>query len=90
VLHARHDIELVLTDHAMPKVTGAQLSALIRRERPDLPILLATGYAALDADFAPDVPKIAKPFTQDELARAIVAVAESNAPPAPSSTPANV
>ena len=86
LLQGRSDIQLVLTDHAMPKMTGAQLIEMIRRDRPGMPILLATGYAALDANFAPDVAKIAKPFTQDELAHAIDALAESAAPPAASST----
>ena len=71
VLHARHDIELVLTDHAMPKVTGAQLSALIRRERPDLPILLATGYSDAAADVRGDFPILRKPYEIHQLSQAI-------------------
>ncbi len=38
-------IALVVTDHAMPGMTGAQLLDAVRRRRPGLAVLLATGYA---------------------------------------------
>ena len=37
--------DLVFTDQAMPNLTGAQLSQELLRLRPDLPIILATGYS---------------------------------------------
>ena len=37
----------MITDQAMPQMTGTQLIEAIRADRPDLPILLATGYAEL-------------------------------------------
>jgi nitrogen-specific signal transduction histidine kinase/CheY-like chemotaxis protein len=40
---ARHD--LLITDHAMPLVTGIELAARLRAHRPGLPWLLCTGYA---------------------------------------------
>lgn len=36
--------DLVLTDHAMPKMTGEELANELLSIRPDLPIILATGY----------------------------------------------
>jgi CheY-like chemotaxis protein len=39
--------DLVVTDHAMPHMTGAQLIAENRARAPGMPILLATGYAEL-------------------------------------------
>lgn len=41
------DFDLVVTDHAMPRMTGAQLIAEAGARKPALPILLATGYADL-------------------------------------------
>ena len=38
-------VDLVVTDHAMPKMTGAELAAALKVEMPDLPVILATGYA---------------------------------------------
>ncbi len=64
-------IDLVITDHAMPGITGLQLAQSIRKERPDLPILLATGYAEIDPSAGFQLPRIGKPFLQNDLRIAI-------------------
>lgn len=63
---------LVITDHAMPQMTGAQLLETIRREWPGLPAILATGYAELPGEIDPGATRLAKPFWQGDLSRAIV------------------
>ncbi|WP_284310224.1 hybrid sensor histidine kinase/response regulator [Labrys miyagiensis] len=70
----RPDVELVITDQAMPHMTGLQLAREIRSIQPDLPIILATGYAELPPDADPDLARIGKPYGQDELERAIQGV----------------
>jgi CheY-like chemotaxis protein len=69
VLDANPDIEIVLTDHAMPDMTGIQLAARIRQIRPDLPVGIATGYADLAADRSLARPHLLKPYRQQDLAR---------------------
>ncbi len=69
---AGEQVDLVISDHAMPLMTGAQLAEAIRREWPEMPIILATGYA----DIPPgggltDLPRLGKPFSQAQLAEAI-------------------
>ena len=59
------------TDQAMPGMTGTELVAEIRRQRPDLPILLATGYAELPDGESSDIPRLTKPFLQAHLDQAI-------------------
>ncbi|MDB5595886.1 MAG: sensor protein [Hyphomicrobiales bacterium] len=71
------DIDLVITDYLMPGMTGAQLIAAIKAEHPCMPTLLATGYAELGADAAPGVPRLDKPFTQADLARAVSALTQA-------------
>lgn len=66
-----NEVDLVITDQAMPKTTGLQLAGTIRKNRPDLPIILATGYAELPAGTQLEFAKLSKPFAQTELARAI-------------------
>jgi PAS domain S-box-containing protein len=71
------EFDLVITDHAMPTMTGAQLVEAIRRRWPDLPVLLATAFVDLPPGVAADVPKIAKPYFQHQLACAVAAVMPS-------------
>lgn len=61
-------VDLVITDHAMPGMTGTQLAAALRQHQPDLPIALATGYADLPNGTRSDLPRLAKPFGQTDLA----------------------
>ena len=42
---APHDVDLVVTDMTMPKMTGDKLSAELLKIRPDLPIVLCTGFS---------------------------------------------
>ena len=62
-------IDLLVTDHAMPGMTGMELARVLRKRRPDLPILLATGYAELPQDENDiDIPRLSKPYQQHQLA----------------------
>ena len=61
----------------MPKMTGAQLAKAVRDLRPDLPILLATGYAELPPGQDMDLPRLAKPYQQETVAARNRPVAES-------------
>jgi PAS domain S-box-containing protein len=83
IFHQRPDIELIVTDHAMPGMTGMQLAQEIRRLRPDFPIILATGYGELPADADEAVLRLGKPFNQADLTRAVadVLVARSDVVP---------
>jgi signal transduction histidine kinase len=63
--------DLLITDHAMPGMTGIELAREARRQRPQLPILLATGFAELEGVKVVDVARLAKPYTQDQLAAEI-------------------
>ena len=74
VLRRNPDIDVVITDFAMPRMTGRDLVAAIRAERPHLPVILATGYAELPPGEAVDAVRLAKPFGQPELARALLAL----------------
>jgi signal transduction histidine kinase len=63
--------DLIITDHAMPGMTGTEMAVKVHSRTPDMPILLATGYAELDGPLPMDLPRLAKPYTQDELAAEI-------------------
>jgi signal transduction histidine kinase/CheY-like chemotaxis protein len=68
--------DLVVTDHLMPGMTGADLARWLGTNRPSLPVLIISGYADVDA-IAPDLHRLPKPFRQGDLAAALAKVVES-------------
>lgn len=67
-------VDIVITDHAMPGMTGTQLAETIRQEWPTMPIILATGYAELPDNIQTTLPRLSKPFSQDDLAHILAEV----------------
>ncbi|MGE7472259.1 PAS domain S-box protein [Bosea sp. NPDC003192] len=72
-LEGGETIDLLITDHAMPQMTGAQLIAEVGERWPALPVILATGYADLPAGARPGVLRLNKPFWQADLEKAVCA-----------------
>lgn len=68
--------DLVVTDHMMPGMTGAQLANELRALVPDVPVLLITGYANLRPDELNDLPVLAKPFRMTDLVARVEALLE--------------
>jgi len=67
------DFDLLVTDHLMPGMSGADLTHEVRIRRPTLPVLIISGYAEEDG-IAPELPRLTKPFRQLELAAKIAAL----------------
>ena len=67
--------DLLITDHAMPFVTGKQLISLVQSIRPNLPVILASGYSDLiNVSFKDDVGVrkfLSKPFAVEDLRAAV-------------------
>jgi signal transduction histidine kinase/CheY-like chemotaxis protein len=63
--------DLIISDYAMPGMTGLELFEVIRRDFPHLPFLLATGYAELPPGQGSDLPRLAKPYRQETLKAAV-------------------
>lgn len=74
ILHAEPAFDLLITDFSMPRMNGGQLATAARQLFPELPILLATGYAELPGDDDLRLPKLAKPYQQHQLQAAIESV----------------
>jgi CheY-like chemotaxis protein len=73
--------DLLITDYAMPHMSGADLIRRARNLLPGLPAVIVTGYAELDsiARRPEDVQVLAKPFTSDQLARIVAATMATRA-----------
>jgi CheY-like chemotaxis protein len=70
----RDAIDVVLTDVAMPGMSGIELAGRLRRERPALPLIFTSGYSGEETGLPPDGSLVRKLFTADELVTAVVDV----------------
>ncbi|MBV9836455.1 MAG: response regulator [Alphaproteobacteria bacterium] len=71
ILASARRIDLLISDVGLPGMTGRELAEVARQHRPELPILLITGYtqnAAIRSDFlGTNMDMITKPFPLDVL-----------------------
>lgn len=74
-LRSSRVIDLMITDVGLPGLNGRQLAEMARRQRPGLPVLFVTGYAANATSRAsflePGMDMISKPFAMADLAAKI-------------------
>jgi signal transduction histidine kinase len=66
ILQGDSTIDLVITDHAMPHMSGSELADQIRGIR-NLPIILATGYTELPGPKESGLPRLCKPYCLEDL-----------------------
>jgi len=78
ILKREGKFDLLITDHAMPEMTGLQLAEQAAALRPGMRIVLATGYAELPAGQHTDLPRLGKPFDQAVLAKCIAATMQGS------------
>jgi len=80
VLSSEPGIDFVITDHAMPGMNGTDLAERIRRTWPGVPVVLASGYPEVPGDEL-GVPRLSKPYRQEELARLLANMVGTEPPP---------
>jgi signal transduction histidine kinase len=68
-LLSRETVNAILTDHAMPGMTGLELAHRVRAAHPELPVVIATGYAELAPGDDPGLPRLTKPYDEQALDR---------------------
>ena len=74
-LRQQASVDLVITDFAMPKMNGLQLADAIKKEWPELPVVIATGFAEMEPSSGSRLHKLLKPFTEAELSEALARIA---------------
>jgi CheY-like chemotaxis protein len=71
----RDEIDLLIVDAVLPRMSGREFIERVRVMRPDVRALLMSGYAEdpsrAGTTWPADVPRLAKPFTPDEIARKV-------------------
>ncbi|MFF7709261.1 ATP-binding protein [Pseudomonas sp. NPDC007930] len=70
-LLAGQPFDALVSDHAMPEMTGTQLAEQVRALHPQLAIVLVSGYSDVPLPAALNVVRLAKPFSQNQLAQAL-------------------
>jgi CheY-like chemotaxis protein len=78
-----HQFDLIISDFSMPRMTGIQLAEEIKCIRPDIPIIILSGYSPEMAPGQTRNPAVSafiiKPINKDELARVIRKVLDESA-----------
>ena len=76
--------DILITDYAMPLVSGTEVIVRARELHPRMPAIIITGYADVKsiAKRPDNVQVLAKPFTPEQLRSAIVAVTGPRPAPA--------
>lgn len=73
--NAPNDFDLLVTDQTMPGMTGSDLARRVLQIRPDMPIILCTGYSSIiDEHSATEIGISAfarKPFSKDAIGKLI-------------------
>lgn len=86
-----HAFDVVVTDQIMPHLTGIELARQIHRTRPDIPIILCSGFSQTvnkhTADEAGIREYVMKPVVASELAQVIRKVLDHDSPPMDASSP---
>lgn len=77
LLEANGDVDLVVTDQAMPRMTGLVLAGEIAKRWPGMPVILASGYTDIEEARVMNLPRLAKPFSETDLERVIARITEA-------------
>jgi CheY-like chemotaxis protein/glycine cleavage system H lipoate-binding protein len=67
----KHDYDFVFTDLKMPGMDGVELTKAVKHLRPDIDVIVITGYASIETAVETvsvgAMDYVEKPFTEDEL-----------------------
>src|SRR5215207_10131499 len=70
LLEVRPEISIMFIDVRMPGMSGPELAAAVRQRRPDIKLVLTSGYVGEEA--VPDgLPFVPKPWRVDQVARIV-------------------
>lgn len=65
--------DVLITDHLMPGMSGADLARRLKHSHPTLPVLIVSGYAD-ESGIDADIPRLTKPFRNAELELCLTAL----------------
>ncbi|MBE1161517.1 hybrid sensor histidine kinase/response regulator [Dyella acidiphila] len=71
MMDATPEVDMLITDYAMPRMNGLQLVEHIKRRAPHVPVVLASGFAEPPSGAQTGIIRLAKPFGRAELIEAV-------------------
>jgi PAS domain S-box-containing protein len=74
ILRREGAVDLVITDQAMPNMTGTQLAMIIKKEWPEIQVILASGYVEILPEEKTGLQRLSKPFFEADLAAALTGI----------------
>jgi CheY-like chemotaxis protein len=77
ILRRGDPIDILVTDHLMPGMTGVDLAQTVLAEQPHVPVLIVSGFAEVEG-LPAHLPRLPKPFRQADLAAAIQVLVAKN------------
>ena len=75
-------VDVLISDHLMPGITGVDLAREARTLLPRLRVLIVSGYAEEDG-LSPDILRLSKPFRQAQLAACLAELNGARGPSSP-------
>src|SRR5262249_51200435 len=66
-LQANGKFDLLITDHAMPGMTGAELAAKAKEIAPQIRVVLASGFQEIPGEAEADWVRLRKPYLESDL-----------------------
>ncbi|HEX4479374.1 MAG TPA: PAS domain S-box protein [Rudaea sp.] len=78
IVEGAADIDVLMTDQAMPGMTGLQLAQRVLEKRPHLPVIVASGFAEMETNLVQRWRRLPKPFRRAELADALAAAVQGS------------
>lgn len=77
-----HSFDVVITDRAMPEMNGEELAGMIKHARPEVPVVLLTGFGALANDASEETSPVDVVLSKPVTLAALVETIESLRPAA--------
>jgi PAS domain S-box-containing protein len=74
VINEGTTVDIIITDHLMPGMTGIDLALAVRERQLLVPVLIMSGYAEVEG-IAPNLPRLTKPFRKEELVASLADLA---------------
>ncbi len=88
IMDSGRRVDVIITDYAMPGMSGLELARRLMQTFPHLPVILASGYADFaDGEAQAAFSRLTKPFAQEDLEAALFGALSARSQPSTMALP---